>query len=71
MKVYTHIYEPLTLRYSILSSFGHLIQWKYCCIHICCICLAFAIVHAKECCKKKNPTNMEPAIQLIEYIYCP
>jgi len=71
VKVYTHIDEPSAFRYRILSSFGQLIQWKYCCIHICCICLAFAVIHAKEYCKKENPTNMEPAMQLIRYIYCP
>lgn len=53
VKVYAHTFESLTLFYRILSSFEQINLWKHCCIHICRISLAFAMIHSTKYSKKK------------------
>lgn len=71
VKVYAHTFESLTIFfYRILSSFEQISLWKNCCIHICCISLAFAMIHSPQYSKEKF-NNPEPTIKIKKYFCIP
>lgn len=68
--MHTHLNLWQFFFYRILSSFEQISLWKYSCIHICCISLAFAMIHSPQYSKEKF-NNPEPTIKIKKILLYP